>query len=196
MLRVGLTGGIGSGKSTVAALFAELGAPIIDADIVARKIVEPGTACFQKIVAHFGNEILSLHGGLDRKTMRTLVFNNPEKKTWLENLLHPEIRAEMAAKINTVTFPYCILVIPLLTETGNNPLVDRVLVVDADEAKQIERAKARDEQSVEEIQRIIAAQSTRQFRLSKADDVITNNGSIDELKKQVTALHKKYFSNK
>lgn len=195
MLVIGLTGGIGSGKSTVAKYFAELGIEVIDADQIARDIVEPGEECYQKVIEHFGNGILHTDQTLNRKQLRKLVFNDPQERQWLEALLHPKIRQVMAEKINTARSSYCIVMIPLLIENQGNELIDRVLVVDSSEELQIARSCDRDQSSVENIKKIIASQASRLQRLSAADDVIENDGGLDELRQKVLDLHRFYLDN-
>lgn len=192
ILRIGLTGGIGSGKSTVANLFAKLGAPVIDADLISHKLTQIGTPCFKKIVAYFGSEILNPKGDLNRAKLKKIIFDSPEKKTWLENLLHPLIRDEMAKQVLELKFPYCIVMIPLLAEAQQHPMVDRILVVDLPREAQLQRVLARDKMTIEQANKIINAQASREARLALADDVIMNEGSPDELQAQVKALHEKY----
>jgi dephospho-CoA kinase len=194
VFRVGLTGGIASGKSTVASLFAALGVPIIDSDVVAREVVVPGTPLLRQLVQRFGAHILTGAGALDREALRRLVFAEPRARADLEALMHPAIRAAMQERIATAGGPYQILVIPLLVETGARSLVDRVLVVDTDEDMQIRRLQARDGSSLEQAQAILAAQVSRQTRLDAADDVIHNRGRIDDLRDQVSALHARYLA--
>lgn len=195
MLVVGLTGGIGSGKTTVANLFAELGAPIIDTDVIAREVVEPGTDALEQIKNKLGVDVINTNGRLNRQKMRDQVFSNPELKEWLESLLHPLIRTQVAQQISQVNHPYCIVVIPLLAETGPNPVVQRVLVVDCAEQTQIDRASGRDDNSVEQIKNIMAKQVSRSQRLAIADDVINNDKGLDELKTQTADLNKKYLES-
>lgn len=194
---VGLTGGIGSGKTTVSNLFAELGVDIIDADIVARQVVEKGSPLLEKIVEHFGQRILTDEKELDRTALRQIVFNNEAEKTWLNNLLHPAIRAEMVKKLQESTACYVIWVVPLLIENKLTELCDRVLVVDVSPEIQLERATRRDKSKVETIKNIMAAQVSRAERLSYADDVIENNLPLEQglplIKEQVQALHHKYL---
>ena len=193
MLVIGLTGGIGSGKTKVANLFAELGVTIIDTDQISRDVVEPHQPAWTQIVEHFGNEILEKNNTLNRRLLREKIFENDAEREWLENLLHPLIRATMKIQVEKAASPYCIAVIPLLAETKPNPLINRVLVIDADETTQIERAKIRDCASTEHIKSIMASQASRAERLKIAHDVIENNGSIDDLKKKVLHMHKYYL---
>lgn len=194
MLVVGLTGGIGSGKTTVADLFAKKHIDIIDTDQLAREVIEPGQPAFQEIVTQLGKTVVRPNGQIDRGQLRKVVFNDAKKRRWLESLLHPLIREAMQHRIQAAQSPYCIAVIPLLLETSPNPWVNRVLVVDAVEASQIERAKQRDQSSEHEIKKIMGAQVTRKERLSKADDIIYNDGLIEDLQPQVDALHIYYLT--
>lgn len=194
MLIIGLTGGIGSGKTTVANLFAEHGVSIIDADQVAREVVEPGTVALSQITARFGNGILKPDGQLNRSKLRETIFANPAERQWLENLLHPLIRARMRLLAEQATSPYCLLVIPLLLEGKPNELIQRILVVDAPEALQIARTQARDNVTTEQVASIMQSQVAREQRLAAADDVIYNDGNLNSLKLQVQALHIKYLN--
>jgi len=174
-------------------LFSELGVPVIDADLISHQITKPGHVAFEKLVIFFGSEILNADGSLNRAKLKKIIFDNPEKKAWLEKLLHPLIRDEMAKQIVNSDYPYCIVMIPLLAETQQHPLVDRVLVVDADHETQIKRVLERDKISLEQANKIIDAQASRTTRLALADDVLHNEGSVDELRDQVKALHEKYL---
>lgn len=194
MLRIGLTGGIASGKSTVAALFANLGVPIIDTDEVARDITGPGSAVLADIVHAFGHQALRADGTLDRGYLREKVFADTRARQRLEAILHPRIRAEVGRRLAGITAPYCLLVVPLLIETDFAPLVDRILVVDADEASQIERAMARNRLPREIVEKIMAAQATRAQRLACADDTIPNMGRQAELEQHVIRLHRHYLA--
>jgi len=196
MLKIGLTGGIGSGKSTVAQFFKELGVPVIDADVIAHELVVPGTLAFKKIIAHFGNKILNPQGELDRKQLRELIFHDVKQRRWLENLLHPLVYQEINNRLKKIQAPYCILVIPLLLETKHEKFVDRVLVVDSKEAQQIKRITKRDKTTKQAVKAIIDSQISREQRLANADDVIYNDKSLANLKKQVQKLHEKYLSIK
>ena len=190
---IGLTGGIGSGKTTVSNIFAELGIDVIDADIAARIVVEPNSKALAAIKAKFGAEFIDVHGQLNRAKLRSQIFSEPEDKAWLNNLLHPLIRQEILAQIAKANSCYCILAAPLLLENQLHKLVTRVLVVDVDETSQIARTVARDPSSVAEVKRIIASQMSSKQRLSHADDIIKNeNISLSEVRQQVTDLDRKY----
>lgn len=194
MLRVGLTGGIGSGKSTVASMFAELGAPIIDADEIAHRLTEPHSPTLAKIVSHFGRDIVDDKGSLDRKQLRDVVFNDPQQRHVLEEILHPLIRERMLEAIKQSSGPYCILVIPLLAESNRTDFVDRVIVVDIDPVLQLQRARDRDDASEAEIDAIMHSQTSREARLSIADDVIHNDSDFEHLREQVVKLHYAFTS--
>ncbi len=224
MAIVGLTGGIGSGKSTVARMFGELGVHWVDADDVAREVVEPGTAALARIAEHFGDEILTTDGALDRAQLRGIVFEKPEERKWLEGLLHPVIRDELIRQLKNplsdtsdrpgpspargegkvcsspspasgagsfASIPYVLLVSPLLLETDQHELVDRIVVIDVPEETQIARTMARDTNNREQVERIIAAQMPRAKRLERADAVIDNDRPMDEVERQVRDLHER-----
>ena len=192
--RVALTGGIASGKTTVADLFGSLGIPLIDSDIIAREVVEPGQPALAAVTQAFGNSVLGADGRLDRRRLREIIFADAGARARLEAILHPAIRAETERQSAAAarSGPYQVLVIPLLTEGGRRDHVDRVLVVDAPEAVQVERLMARDSVTLEQAQASLRAQAQREARLQLADDVVTNNGLIDELRAQVAALHALY----
>ncbi|MBE9532877.1 MAG: dephospho-CoA kinase [Proteobacteria bacterium] len=194
MLKVGLTGGIASGKSTVCDLFSQHNIPIIDADVIAKELVEPNQAALKEIVILFGDDILLNNGSLDRKQLRQLIFSDPEAKRQLEDILHPRIRQQLIQQSSRLSAPYCILVIPLLLEANMLDLVDRVIVVDTDETQQIKRICQRDNISSIDAQAIISSQATIKQRLAIADDIISNNTSIESLALLVDKLHKKYSS--
>jgi dephospho-CoA kinase len=193
-LRIGLTGGIASGKSTVAREFAELGVPIIDADEISREVVEPGTSGLQAVVRRFGKDILAADGRLDRRRLRQIVFAQPAARRDLEELLHPLIRAQMQLRSDLLPGPYQIFVIPLLVETGLREGLDRILVVDTDEEAQVQRLMSRDQESALQARAILGAQAPRRQRLQAADDVITNTGSLADLQQAVARLHAQYLS--
>lgn len=192
-LRVGLTGGIGSGKSTVEGYFRDLGAPTIDADAVSRRVAEPGQPAFADIVALFGPEVVDDSGRLRRGLMRERVFKDLALKKRLEAVIHPLVRQEIQAFTDSADGPYCVICVPLLLETGAQTRTDRILVVDAPEALQASRASQRDQADAAQIRQIIAAQIPREERLRAADDVISNDGSLENLKLQVKRLHDKYL---
>ena len=194
MLRIGLTGGIGSGKSTIAALFAAHDVPVIDADVIAHRITLPGTAATTRILQTFGPDISATNGGIDRQRLAQRIFNDRKERARLEAILHPLIRAEMQRQQEALDAPYCLLVIPLLFEAGQRDLADRVLVVDVDEGTQISRVAARDGRSESEIRAILSSQTDRAQRLKMADDSISNTGDLTELMTQVDTLHRKYLS--
>lgn len=192
MFRIGLTGGVASGKSTVADIFAELGAGIVDTDTVARDVVAPGESGLEAVTVAFGPQILLPNGELDRRALRSIVFSDPERRKLLESILHPLIRARTLQLIDTLEAPYVIVVVPLLLETGFAELVERILVVDCPEAQQLERLRRRDDVGEAEAQAMLAAQAARQERLARADDVIDNSGSLEATQAQVQALHERY----
>lgn len=191
---VGLTGGIGSGKTTVTDIFTELGIDIVDADLVAREVVEPNTPALKAIKEHFGSSFILDDGTLNRTALRSQVFANEADITWLNNLLHPLIRETMLKQIAACQSNYCILVAPLLIENGLQKLVNRVVVVDVSEQTQLSRVVARDPSSKEEVEQIIASQITRDERLKVADDIIDNESSDRQaLKSQIQKLHQKFL---
>ena len=193
MLKVALTGGIASGKTTVSDLFAELGVPVIDTDIIARQLVEPGQPALEQIVAHFGASILQADGQLDRRQLRARIFNDPGERQALEAILHPAIRNELESQLARVTAPYTILVIPLLAESSRPWGQDRTLLVDASEALQVARLVERDHCSVAEAEAALSSQADRGQRQSIADDIILNDGDTAELAKRVRELHSAYL---
>jgi dephospho-CoA kinase len=190
--RVALTGGIASGKSTVADLFAALGVPVIDTDVIARQVVEPGQPTLERVVAAFGAEVLDASGRIDRPRMRERIFADPDARQRLEAILHPAIRAEMARQSLAASGPYQLLVIPLLTEGGSRDHVDRVLLVDVPEELQIRRLMMRDGVSHAQAQSSLDAQATRAERQALADDVVRNTGQVDNLRQVVADLDAKY----
>ncbi|MES9934851.1 MAG: dephospho-CoA kinase [Sedimenticola sp.] len=194
MFTVGLTGGIGSGKSVVTRRFADLGVPVIDADLVAREVVEPGQPALAEITARFGSQLLDDEGKLRRKALREIVFNDNKARADLEAILHPRIRQRMQQKLESLNAPYAILAIPLLVETAQQDRVDRVLVVDCAVDEQIRRVSQRDGITSEQARAILDTQATREQRLSVANDIIDNSGTIDDLDASVLALHRQYLA--
>jgi dephospho-CoA kinase len=192
-LRIGLTGGIASGKSTVEQRFAELGIPVINADDSSRAVVAPGQPGLAAVVSRFGAGVLNAQGELDRPALRTLIFADPQKRRDLEAILHPLIRADMAARSAGAEGPYLVLSIPLLVEGGSRDRIDRILVVDTDESLQLERLMRRDSAGMEEARAILAAQAPRASRLSAADDVLVNSGTVPDLRHAVDQLHERYL---
>jgi len=193
MLKVGLTGGIASGKSTVSQLFSTLGIDIIDADLIAHQLVEPGQDCLDKITQTFGENFLLNNGELDRHQLRQLIFSDPEAKQQLEAILHPKIRQQLITQSDNSSSPYCILSVPLLIEAKMTPLVNRVLVIEIDTDEQLKRLCQRDNISDSQAIDIVAVQSSSQQRTSMADDIIINNNSPEDLNIEVENLHKKYL---
>ena len=193
VLRIGLTGGIASGKSVVADFFADLGVPIIDTDQIARDVVEPGQPALAEIVSEFGADLLTAAGRLDRSALRERIFEHPAQRRRLESILHPVIRRRTLEMAESAGGPYQVIVVPLLIESGFIDLVDRVLVVDCPESMQRERLTARDDENPERVERILAAQIDRGERLKAADDVIDNGGGLEATKDQVSALHQGYI---
>lgn len=191
---VGLTGGIASGKSLVADFFADLGVPVVDTDVIAREVVEPGTPALAEIAATFGTHILDDAGALDRKALREIVFGDDQRRKSLESILHPVIREETFRQAASAEGPYVIIVVPLLFESPMKGAMDRILAVDCSEETQQERLMTRDNESADQARRIMATQATRKERLSIADDVIMNDGPPDAARKAVTALHETYMA--
>ncbi len=193
-LVVGVTGGIGSGKSEAARMFSELGAGVVDTDAVALELTKAGGAAMRDIAAAFGAQYVTADGALDRPRMRERVFSDALARNTLEAILHPLIRKQVALQIDTIKSPYALVLIPLLVETGGYPtLVERVLVVDVDEEVQIARTMARSGLTVDQVRAIMGTQATRAQRLAAADDIIDNNGSIEQLSDQVGRLHASYL---
>lgn len=192
-LIVGLTGGIGSGKSEASKRFAERGVVVVDADIVAREVVAPDQDGLAQIAAHFGADILDATGNLNRSKLREIIFSNPTEKQWLESLLHPMINTEIRRQLANSTSIYSILASPLLLETNQFLLVDRILVIDTSEQHQLERASQRDKNNKAQIKAIMQTQLSRQERCARATDIIQNHGSIDEIDAQVEKLHRFYL---
>ena len=191
--RVGLTGGIASGKSSAASYFGALGVPILDSDQVAREVVEPGQPPLERLVERFGRSILTTDGHLDRPALRHIVFSDPKARADLEALTHPAIGAAMEARSAAAGGPYQILVIPLLVEKNLRSNVDRVLVIDCDEQLQLHRLQNRDGSSIEQARAIINAQASRSARLKVADDVIVNDAALSAMRDQIATLHKRYL---
>jgi dephospho-CoA kinase len=191
---VSLTGGIGSGKSVVADLFARRGIAVVDTDAIAHELTSPGGGAIEAILESFGSDFITPEGALDRARMRALVFRDPQSKRRLERILHPRIRAESAVRIAAASSPYVVLVVPLLVEAGvNRTRYQRVVVVDCDEDVQVERVMRRSQLPSDEVRRIMASQVGRQERLDAADDVVDNSGEPDDLEPQVEALHRRYL---
>lgn len=191
---LGLTGGIGSGKSAAAQHFIDLGVHLVDADNAARWVVEPGRPALAKIVEHFGAQVLQANGELDRSALRGLIFQDPEQRRWLETLLHPLIGQEIISYLARAESPYAILVSPLLVESGQYKMTQRVLVIDAPEQLQIQRTMQRDSTGEEQVQAILKAQASREQRLSHADDVLINDRDPAWLKSEVERLHHFYLT--
>ncbi len=194
---LGLTGGIGSGKSTVAGYFSALGVHWVDADNVAREVVEPGTQALKRIEEHFGPDILTHKGELDRASLRTIIFKDDQERLWLEQLLHPIIRREIERQLKPAGYalPYVLLVSPLLLETDQHELVEQIIVVDVPEETQIDRTVSRDENSREQVQRILDAQMKRQERLARANHVIDNTEAPGRVERQVQSLHQQLMDD-
>ncbi|MBC7197907.1 MAG: dephospho-CoA kinase [Pseudomonas balearica] len=190
---LGLTGGIGSGKSAAAERFAELGVHVVDADQVARSVVEPGSAALAQIVDRFGVPILASSGELNRAALRERIFTSVEDRRWLERLLHPLIRQEIWASLSRAESPYAVLVSPLLVESRQHEQVDRVLVIDVPEDLQLQRVLARDQVSEDQVRAILAAQARRDDRLRHANDVLVNDRDLSWLRQEVDRLHDRYL---
>ena len=193
MLVIGLTGGIGSGKSTVTKCFASLGVPVIDADKITRELVKPGKAALKEIEAHFGQDIIQTDGLLNRDWLRARIFENPNERKILEGILHPRAKKYAKKIISKLKSPYCIFCVPLLLESGWDDMVQRILVIDVPRDLQIKRTMKRDGISKSQVETIINTQIDRDSRLAAADDLLTNMGSKASLLKQVNDLHKQYL---
>lgn len=193
MLRVGLTGGIGSGKSTVCRLFADLGVPVVDADLIARQLLDVGSEALAAIVQKFGADILSDDGSLNRALLRKRVFADAQKRQQLDAIMHPRIYAAIETEVSQLRADYCVIAIPLLVETGKTGIVDRVLVVDCPESMQLQRVTARDHIDTQQAAAMIASQAGRRRRLDAADDVIDNSNPLSQLAEQVKSLHNSYL---
>ena len=192
---IGLTGGIGSGKSAVSSHFETLGITVVDADIVAREVVEPGQPALIQIAEHFGHNIITAKGALDRSALRILIFKDEAERKWLESLLHPLIRKEITFQLEQSRSPYSILSSPLLLETDQHSMVDRILVIDVPVEVQIERTVHRDNNTLEQVQAIINSQSSRTIKQQKADDIILNTGTIESLHEKVEELYLHYLKS-
>jgi len=192
---LGLTGGIGSGKSAVSAMFEKLGITVVDADIVAREVVEPGSVGLKKIVEHFGKTILTSEGVLDRAKLRDIIFDNETEKAWLNALLHPLIRESMLKQLQQATSDYVILVAPLLFENGLEKLCNHTLLIDVPVTTQITRTSVRDNVSDAQAKKIIASQMSRADKQLKADDILDNDRALSEVAIDVKKLHQKYLTH-
>jgi dephospho-CoA kinase len=193
VIRVGLTGGIASGKTTVADLFAELGAVLIDTDIIARDVVRPGTPALGEIADTFGEDVMAPGGALDRRALRELVFDDAGKRRALEAIVHPRIRAEAERQMRTLGGPYQIIIVPLLVGSPLQQELDRILVVDCSEETQLQRLCQRDGVSEQLARKMVASQASRDERLAIADDVVSNDGELHETRRQVEQLHRHYL---
>ena len=193
MLVIAVTGGIGAGKSTAVDMFKQYGVPVIDTDIIARQLVDSDPDVLSAIIKEFGNDILNDQHGLDRSKLRQIVFNDQHKREVLQDILHPRIHAQVLKDLKLINANYCILVIPLLAESKHSYPYDRVLLIDADETVQLERTSKRDNSSKALIEKIMSAQASREERRALADDIIDNNGTLEELQSQVNALHEHYL---
>ena len=194
MLTIGLTGGIGSGKSAASNFFSSLGITIIDADRIAYQITSQGTKSYDDILSHYGPSILLANGDLNRKIIRDTIFNQPNEKQWLEELLHPQIRKIIADQISISTGPYIIVSIPLLAESTDITFLDRVLLIDCTQELQIQRTCKRDNIERDKVIRILQQQATRSERIAIADDIIINNGTLTDLHHKLQSLHQSYLS--
>ena len=193
MITIVLTGGVASGKTAVSDCFARLGVPVIDTDLIAREVVEPGQPALDRIIEEFGDDFLDSEGQLDRQKMRQTIFSDPDQRARLESILHPPIAKEVKRRVAELDDPYCILVIPLYARSSAYAWIDRVLVVDVEVEVQIERVMARDEISRNQAKSILSAQSSRKDRLALADDIIDNSGSLAGLQEKVLVLQRKYL---
>jgi dephospho-CoA kinase len=194
MLRIGLTGGIGSGKTVVSDRLAELGIPVIDTDVLAREVVEPGEPTLDRLAEMFGNDILQADGRLDRERLRALVFSNPGAKKRLESIMHPAIRDKLQKRAETLESPYCVIVVPLLVETNFQEMVDRVLVVDAPREQRIRWVMERNGMTRSNVEQIMESQASSEERARVADDIIDNDGTLEELRRKVDRLHAEYLA--
>lgn len=194
MIKIALTGGIGSGKSAAAKYFADLKTPIIDADKIVHQLLKTGTPTYKKIITHFGKNLLTTQKSLDHKKLASIIFSTPKEKTWLEKLIHPQVKKIMEEKAARIKKPYCILVIPLFFETNFRVKVDRILLIDCPLQTQIKRLQIRDHNKIKQIENIIKNQAKRRFRRQKADDIIYNNSSLNHLKHAVVKTHNYYLN--
>jgi len=194
VLKIGLTGGIGSGKSVACEIFSELGVPVIDADAIAHELVEPGMPALEEIIEVFGKEIISNDGTLDREKIRDHIFTNETDRKTLEIILHPAIYKEISNQVENIKSNYCIISIPLLLETDASKIVDRILVIDVPRELQLVRASNRDKTSKSDIDAIIDCQVPRKDRLAAANDIVNNDGDINDLRKKICDLHQFYTS--
>lgn len=192
VLKIGLTGGIGSGKSTVCKIFSEFGVPVIDADIIAHSLVRPGMPALEEIAKTFGKELISNDGTLDRKKIRDQIFANDTERKKLEKILHPAVYKEISVQVENINSKYCIISIPLLIETDASDTVDRILVIDVPRELQLQRASNRDKTNKSDIKSIIDSQISREDRLAAADDIVNNDGNIENLHRQISGLHEYY----
>lgn len=190
---IGLTGGIGSGKTAASNIFARLGIQIIDADVLARQALEKSSSLLSVVFSHFGDTVKQADGQLNRARLRELVFNDTEQKHWLEQLIHPWVKEKVQEALQQRSGPYTLLSSPLLIESGQNKLVDRLLVIDVPESVQLERTSKRDGNSIELVRKILEQQISRDQRLALADDIINNSGDLNDLQKQVECLHQQYL---
>ena len=193
VLTIALTGGIGSGKTSVASIFKGLGVPIIDSDTISKEIILPGKPCFKDIVNEFGEEILTNEGIIDRYKLRDIIFSNDKARIKLENITHPIIFKNIDIQISLINYPYCLVIVPLLIETKSVKYFDKILLVDTHKNIQFERVSKRDSMSPTLLRKIIKIQATRSERLKYADDVIENNNEIEGLNEYINILHKKYL---
>jgi len=193
MLIIGLTGGIGSGKSVASDKFKSLGVAVVDADVASRTVVEPGKPALKEIQDHFGSGIITAEGKLDRNKLREIIATDAKERKWLESVLHPKIGEQITKEISESTSVYTLFVAPLLLETNSQEMCSRIIVVDVPKDVQIQRTAKRDKVSSNQVEQMVAAQMKREKRLEKADDVLLNNGTIEDLEKQVEELHKKYI---
>ena len=194
VLTIALTGGIGSGKTSIASIFKSLGVPIIDSDTISKEIILPGKPCFKDIVNEFGEEILTNKGTIDRYKLRDIIFNNDKARIKLENITHPIIFKNIDIQTSLINYPYCLVIVPLLVETKSVKYFDKVLLVDTFKNIQFERVSKRDSMSPTLLRKIIKIQATRSERLKYADDIIENNNEIGNLNEYINILHKKYLT--